>query len=314
VTKASSPLIWLGAVLAFGAAAITVAMHEMIRRRLFQTGQVNDIARQHGLFLEHVEFSAVDGVRLHGWFYKAPQPKAVILFMHGTSYNVLDLLSEPERAELFSSFLEQLGCDWLMFDYRGYGPSEGRPSEGGLYRDAEAAIAYLRSREDVDASRLVLYGFSLGSAVATEMAVRHPCLGLVLRAPFSSIREMSETRVPLTRYLHSFLPWLPGTRFDTVGKIVRVRAPLLVMHGDRDATVPTWMARRVYEAAGTEAKRFVELRDAAHGDFPIEQMVEAINGFLDSLGEELVVPAARARGLRFWDASGDIAGEHYARA
>jgi fermentation-respiration switch protein FrsA (DUF1100 family) len=306
-----SPLVWASVALATIWVGVSIFMQSIIGRRLFTTGDPVDLARKIGIDLEHVEFFASDGVRLHGWLHRTANPRATVLFMHGTSYSSLDMVSEPERAMLFRSFLEQINCDWFMFDYRGYGPSEGRPSEAGVYRDAEAALSYLHSRGDVDLGRLVFYGFSMGSAVAVEMAVRHPCLGLMLRAPFSSIRDMSEDRVPVTRYIHTFMPWLPRTRFDTRAKIRRVRAPLLVMHGDRDLSVPVWMGRWVFELAGSQKKRFVELKDTAHGDFPIDQIAPAISNFIDSLGDELIAPAPAARGWRLWNARGDRAGERY---
>ncbi|HET9201244.1 MAG TPA: alpha/beta hydrolase [Dehalococcoidia bacterium] len=306
-----SPLVWISVAVTALWVGVSVLMQKVIGRRLFITGDPVDLARQIGIDLEHVEFFASDGVRLHGWLHKAANPRATILFMHGTSYSTLDMVSEPERAELFGRFLEQVGCDWFMFDYRGYGPSEGTPSEAGIYRDAEAALSYMHSRGDLDMSRLVFYGFSMGSAVAVEMAVRHPCLGLMLRAPFSSIRDMSEDRVPVTRYIHAFMPWLPRTRFDTRAKIGRVRAPLLVMHGDSDLSVPVWMGRWVYELAGSETKTFIELKDTAHGDFPIDQIIPAISGFIATLGDELVAPAPSPRGWRLWNARGDRAGERY---
>ncbi|MEX2237583.1 MAG: alpha/beta hydrolase [Dehalococcoidia bacterium] len=305
------PLAILALLTCAIAGVLTVAMHLAIGRRLFQRGEPVDLARKTGLDLEHVEFFSADGVKLHGWLYKAANPRASIVFFHGTSYSSLDMVSEAERAAVFGRFLEDLSCDWFMFDYRGYGPSEGRPSEAGLYRDGEAALAHLHSRGDFDMERIVLYGFSLGSAVAVEMAVRHRCLGLMLRAPFSSIRDISETRAPFTRYLHALLPWLPRVRFDTRGKIGRVRAPLLVMHGDSDLTIPVWMGRWVYELAGSETKRFVELKQAAHGDFPIDQIVPAINAFIDSLPDEMTAPAPVPRGWRLWNARGDRAGERY---
>ncbi|MPZ22488.1 MAG: alpha/beta fold hydrolase [Dehalococcoidia bacterium] len=309
--KPPKALLWFAALSTLAATGITWFSRLAIGRRLFSTGGPVDIAREHGLELDHVEFFASDGKRLHGWLYRAKRPRATILFFHGTSYSTVQMLSDPVHGRLFGRFLEELECDWFTFDYRGYGASEGTPSEGGVYRDAEAALSFLRGRGDIDMSRLVLYGFSMGTAIAVEMATRHATWGVILRAPFSSIRDISESRVPFTRYLHVLMPWLPGTRFDTRGKISRLRAPLLVMHGDRDSSVPIWMGRWVYELASSEKKRFVELRDTAHGDFPVDQILEAIGEFVESLDGPLVASDPPSRRWRAWDGRGDRAGERY---
>jgi hypothetical protein len=187
-----------------------------------------------------------------------------------------------ERARLFGSFLRGLGCRFFVFDYRGYGSNDGETSEQGTYLDATAALAYLHNRPEVDPARIVYYGFSLGTGVAVELAVREPCAGLVLRAPYTSIRDLMFERLPRLRGPLSLVPWLPLTRYNSAAKIQRIRAPLLIMHSDADATVPYWMGRRLYELAD-EPKTFVTFPGATHQDFPLDIMIPALRDFLGSL-------------------------------
>jgi hypothetical protein len=202
--------------------------------------------------------------------------------MHGTSYNASDMWASEERARLFGSFLRGIGCRFFTFDYRGYGSNGGQATEAGTYLDAEAALAYLHNRPEVDPARIVFYGFSLGTGVAVELALREPSCGLILRAPFTSVRELILERYPQLRLPLSLAPWLPLTRYDSAAKIGRIRVPLLVMHGAADRTVPERMGRRLYELA-PEPKSFVSFPRADHQDFPLESMIPAVRGFLERL-------------------------------
>ena len=207
-----------------------------------------------GLAFEDVSFTTSDGVRLHGWFVPGRSGLTWVWF-HGNAGNIshrLDNLVELHR---------HLQPNILIFDYRGYGRSEGAPSESGLYLDGEAVIDYLKSRHDVDGGRLVLFGRSLGCAVAAEMAAGHEVYAVVLESPFTSVRAMAKR----------FYPFLPGAgllvraKFDSLSKIKDVRAPVMVVHGDRDETAPFDMGRELYEAAN-EPKRFYSVEGAGHND------------------------------------------------
>ncbi len=241
----------------------------------FPTRGLHATPAQWGLAYEDAAFRAADGVRLHGWFVPAPGGGPTLLWAHGNGGNIAD------RLPIIRLLHHRLGVPLLIFDYRGYGQSEGSPSEAGTYRDADAALAYLRDRPGVDRSRIVYYGESLGSAVVTDLAVREPPAGLILEAPFTSIRDMARTHYP-------FLPiWnLLRTKYDSLGKIGRVRAPLLVLHGDRDAIVPDAQGRRLFEAANPP-KEFVPLPGAGHNDMWFvgggEAALQAWSRFLASL-------------------------------
>jgi fermentation-respiration switch protein FrsA (DUF1100 family) len=208
--------------------------------------------------------------------------------MHGTNYNASDMWATEERAALFGGFVRELGCRFFVFDYRGYGTNDGVADEQGTYLDAEGALSYLHNRSDVDARAIVFYGFSLGSGVAVELALRERCAGLILRAPYTSIRDLVLERYPRLRAPLAVAPWLPLTRYDSAAKISRVHVPLLIMHSDADATVPYRMGLRLFELAN-EPKTFVTFEGKRHDEFPLEVMGPAVRRFLD---EHIVRPLA----------------------
>jgi hypothetical protein len=206
---------------------------------------------------QDVRFPASDGVRLHGWVVPDPAARLTLVWFHGNAGNI------SHRVENIGLLRRAVPLNIFIFDYRGYGLSDGRLadlSEDATYRDAEGALAYLRGRDDLRETRLVYFGRSLGAAIAVEMARRHPPAGLILETPFTSIRDMARTVLP-------FLPigGLVRTRYDSLAKIPEVRVPLLVLHGDRDDVVPFAQGRRLFEAA-REPKTFYAIRGAHHND------------------------------------------------
>ncbi len=224
-----------------------------------------------GMPYEEIYFTTDDGLRLHGWLIPGTGSPITLLWFHGNAGNV------SHRLENIKLRRDRLGINILIFDYREYGRSEGRVSEEGTYRDGDAAIRYLQGRSGLDPGKIVLLGESLGGAVAVEMAIRHGCAALVLESPFLSIREMAKLSFP-------FLPIGPflRTRYDTLSKIDKVRAPILIVHGDRDEIVPIWHGRRLFEAA-PEPKEFYTVKGAHHNDLYLvggKAYVEALGGFL----------------------------------
>ncbi len=268
-------------LLAVPPVGISLAFESVVKRNLFRTGPYErGVPEAIGVPFEQVPFWTVDGHELEGWLFHGGEVPATVLFMHGTNYNASDMWATEERAQAFGGFLRGIGCNFFVFDYRGYGPNDGRTTEQGTYLDAEGALAYLHNRKEIDASRIVFYGFSLGTGVAVELALREPCAGLVLRAPYTSVRDLVLWRYPRLRTALSLAPWLPLTRYDSAAKVPRIRVPLLVMHGDKDESVPQWMGLRLVELA-PEPKRFVAFPGSAHQDFPLEIMVPAVRRFLE---------------------------------
>lgn len=246
---------------------------------------------------EEARIFTPDGLELQGWYFKAKErDAATLLFMHGTSYNASDMWVSPERTKAFGDFLRGIGANFFLFDYRGYGRNAGTATEEGTYTDAASALGWLYERDDIDHAKIFFYGFSLGTGIATELAMREPGAGLILRAPFTSIRDLAVGRHPKLRAVLTVAPWLPLTNYDTLSKISRLDRPLLVMHGDADQTVPERMGQRVFEAA-PEPKRYVTFPAGAHTDFATELVVPAITQFVDSvLGRDVREPIKTSAG------------------
>jgi len=209
-----------------------------------------------------------DGVRLHAWYAGAAEGSPVLVWSHGNGGNIAG------RADVLAA-LAAHGLGVLAYDYRGYGRSGGRPSEAGVYRDAEAAYDSERER-GVPAARIVCFGESLGGAVAIHLATRRPCAGVAVVSTFTSMRDVA-------RRHYGPLAFLAGDRFDSLGRIGRLTVPLLVAHGDRDEIVPFELGARLF-AAANEPKRFFRAPGAHHNDvFASPGLVDAIAGFARSM-------------------------------
>jgi uncharacterized protein len=206
-----------------------------------------------GLASRELSFESGQSARLHGWWIGArSEPIGHLLLCHGNAGNVGDRV-------LHAALLTAAGFDVLLFDYRGYGRSSGRPGEEGTYRDARAARACLLEQPGVDPARVFYLGESLGGAVAVNLALERPPAGLVLLSTFTGVRELG----------HLHYPFLPASlipdAYPTVRRIPRLRAPLLVLHGDRDDIVPLAQAR-VLVAAAPEPKLLHVFAGAGHND------------------------------------------------
>ena len=214
-----------------------------------------DWAALSGLPLEEVWFSAKDGTRLFGWFLAAPGEGSapVLVWAHGNAGNITHRL-DP-LAELY-----RRGLSIFLFDYRGYGRSEGVPSEEGLYLDGLAAYDHLVNQRKLSPDRIIAYGSSLGAAVAGELARQRPLAGLILETPFPSVEAVARSAF---RGLPAHL--FVRARFELARRLKEVRVPVLVLHGDRDSMIPFELGRAVFDAAN-EPKEFVTVRGADHND------------------------------------------------
>jgi fermentation-respiration switch protein FrsA (DUF1100 family) len=255
---------------------LVAALMLLFERRLIYFPMRAHDATPRGLGLAHEELAlrTEDGVNLHGWFLPVPESRLTLLVCHGNAGNVSHRL---DRALLAQA---RLRTDVLLFDYRGYGRSEGSPDEEGTYADARAAWRWILAKGHRP-ERIVLFGESLGAAVALQLALdTQGARALVLESPFASIPEMA-------REVYPFLPLWPlvRTRYDNVAKAPRLRVPLLVLHGDRDDIVPFAQGRRVFEAA-PQPKSFHAIRGASHNDTYLvggEEYWRTIRSFLDTL-------------------------------
>ena len=219
--------------------------------------------------VEEIEFAMPDGPRVRGWLAAARGggPAPLIIYYGGNAEDVTWQVFEPWPE----------GWALALVNYRGYGASEGRPSERALFADAEVVLDALARRPDVDAMRIVLVGRSLGTGVATHVAARRPVRGVVLISPYDSM-------VALARHHYPFLPvrWLLRHRFDSIARAPGIKVPLLAIAGDRDAVVPIERSRRLFEAWGGP-KRWVVIPGANHDDLGGQRPFwEAIRAFLDA--------------------------------
>src|SRR5215218_7333186 len=205
---------------------------------------------------EEVWFRNAEGLKLYGWFFRtAAQPAhATVVYAHGNGGNL-------SYCGWVGESLAARGFDVLLFDYRGYGRSEGEAAgEGGLYADAEAAYDFLTKERGVPASQIALYGQSLGTAAVADVAARRECGALVLESGLSSAADMAAVVMP---WLPRFVRGLTKNKLDTVSKLPGVRCPVLVVHGDRDELIPVAQGRTLFEAA-PGPKRLVIVEGAGH--------------------------------------------------
>jgi fermentation-respiration switch protein FrsA (DUF1100 family) len=207
-----------------------------------------------GLPYEDVFFRTTDGVRLHAWWVPHPKAVATWLWFHGNAGNI------SHRLENLALLREAVPVSVFLFDYREYGRSEGEISKAGTFLDAEAAFQAAAARATESRLPLILFGRSLGTALAVHIAARHRCAGSVLEAAFTSSADVMRLYFP-------FLPPpSPGApTYDSLAQIASVRCPVLFLHGERDEIIPLEMARRLF-AAAREPKTFEVVRGAGHND------------------------------------------------
>jgi fermentation-respiration switch protein FrsA (DUF1100 family) len=222
------------------------------------------------LQFEDVWFSSADGTRLHGWHCTCANPRATVLIAHGNAGHV------ASRAPWLAYLQSRARVATFLFDYRGYGRSEGAPTVRGAIADAKAARAKLRELSGVSDSEMVLMGESLGGAIVVQLAAESPPRGLVLQSTFSSLRDVADFHFPK-------LAWLvPPEKLDSAASIASYRGPLLVSHGTADGTIPFGLGEKLFRTAN-EPKTFVAIPDADHNDWLTEEYLARLDLFLNSL-------------------------------
>lgn len=201
---------------------------------------------------EDVTLTTSDGIRLAAWFVPAEHPRGALLYAHGNAGNISHRL---DAIKLF----HDLGLSVLIFDYRGYGRSSGKPGEEGTYRDAEAAWQHLTAQRGIAPGHIVVFGESLGASVAAHLAAQHRPGALILASAFTSVLDLAADLYPL-------LPvrWITRYRYDTLRYLQNTHAPVLVAHSREDEIIPFNHGRALYENAH-EPKQFLELR-GGHND------------------------------------------------
>lgn len=239
------------AVALYGAVAAAVYLGQ--RHLIYYPDTRSPARADHGAAaFGEVRLITADGLDLLAWHRPATEGRSTLLYLHGNAGHLGD------RVFKVRTFIEA-GLGVLLVSYRGYGGNPGRPSESGLIEDARAALAFLVG-SGVPSARVVAYGESLGSGPAVALAAEADLGGLILEAPFSSLAEVAGYHFP-------WLParWLIKDRFDSLARIGQVRAPLLVLHGGRDDTIPIRFGRKLH-AAANEPKEINEFAMAGHND------------------------------------------------
>jgi fermentation-respiration switch protein FrsA (DUF1100 family) len=219
-----------------------------------------------------VWFVAEDGVKLHGWFVPHPEPIATLLMCHGNAGNVSD------RYEWLEMLHQQVPANLFIFDYRGFGRSEGNPTEDGCYRDAVAAYKWLTAQKPE--LPIIVHGHSLGSAVAVDLVHRLPdrAAGIILESSFTNADDMAKLMFgPLP------LHWLSSMKWTSDKKIATIAIPKLFMHGEHDSIIPLRLGKKLFDAAAPP-KEFIVLSRADHNDTFVaggDEYYQAIGKFVE---------------------------------
>ncbi len=226
--------------------------------------------QDYGFPVQYIRFTADDGVSLSGAFCPVEHARGSMMWCHGNGGN----LSYGLRT---AGEFRKLGLSVFLFDYRGYGKSEGSPDGKGIMRDAESAYRYLTEQLHVPPARLVILGESLGGAPAIRVASRHDCAALIVQSTFTSIRDMAGVRFP-------YFPWLrflARTDFPNLDTISRVRAPKLLIHSRTDEVVPFWMGEKLFAKASEPKERWV-IDSATHNEtFELPGYWDRVRSLLD---------------------------------
>lgn len=203
------------------------------------------------LGIQDTYLKSEDGVRINAWWMPPPPGGRVVIYLHGNAGNLTGTATN-------FAYFKEAGLGALAIDYRGYGLSEGYPSEEGLYRDARAAYAHCLKR-GIKPNNIIIHGESLGGAIAANLASQRACAALILESTFTDARSMASYLYgPLASYgIHS--------KFDTLTKVRALKCPLLVIHGDKDTYIPTAMGQALYNAA-PKPKNLWIVPGASHGD------------------------------------------------
>jgi uncharacterized protein len=247
-----------------------------------------------GFIVESIWLQSGDGVRVNGWLITSqgqnPSARTTVLYLHGNAGSMFD------RIERLVSLAAQGFCV-LAIDYRGYGWSDGSPSEAGLYLDAAAAYNFLVQQKHVDPGTLFFYGESLGTAVAIELALDHPSGGLILESPFTSFEEIGKAHY---FFIPGFVYHFMSNDWNSLDRIRRLKIPKFIVHGDRDQVVPFSQGQRLFEAA-LPPKTFYPIHGAAH-----MECLELGGGELMDRLKAFVIEAQGHRSKSFGEATREL--------
>jgi hypothetical protein len=254
IAKMNIPNIFLLPILIIFILAVIIFYKQLENSIIFYPDKaLDDRPSNWDLSYKDIQFLTPDGQKLHGWFFPVSGKSPVLLFCHGNAGNI------SHRIENIK-FLVKRDISVFIFDYRGYGQSSGRPSEKGIYIDGIAAYDYLTEIEKISPDRIVIFGRSIGGAVAIEVALQRKVRCLIIESTFTSTKDMAKTIFPF----FIFSPFLPH-HYNNILKIAGVTIPKLIIHGEDDNIVPFSMGNKLF-AQATEPKLFLPIRRAGHND------------------------------------------------
>lgn len=227
----------------------------------FPTSEIQTTPKEYGLEYLDIKFKTQDNIELHGWYIPASENKATILFCHGNAGNI------SHRIEIIKLF-NNIGLNVFIFDYRGYGKSQGRPSEKGLYKDAKAAYKYLTKELNTNKDKIIIYGNSIGGNVAIDLASKVEAGALISNSAFTSAVDMGKR-------IYFFLPvkllqWLISIEYDAKRKIENINIPKLIIHSKDDEIIPYEQGKTLYKTA-PEPKDFFKMRGGHNEAFWLQK-------------------------------------------
>jgi len=266
-------LVGLTVALLLGCAAFVYGLRWLESAMTFRPSRMA-AAQEIASGAENVWFNSADGTRLNGWFFESQtKPElATMIFFHGNGGNISNVSWLAQR-------FAKDGFNVLIFDYRGYGASDGiAAKESELYADGDAAADFVMKKKGVRSEQVVLYGHSLGTAIAADVASRRAFGAVVLESGFSSASSVATRALP---WLPRFLHFLGKNRFESARKLNNVKCPILIAHGDPDLTIPTSEAQLLYEAAN-EPRKLLIIPGAGHVVFGSagEQYLDQVEQFM----------------------------------
>ena len=233
--------------------------------------------QQLGLNYREANIKTADGETLWAWHFPSDSARYTVLFFHGNAENISFRLDFADR-------LLALGLSVLLVDYRGYGKSTGKPSEKGIYEDALAGYQFLTDSLSIRPENIILWGSSIGAAAALDLATKVEVSGLILEGCFTSAREMSKEIFPYFPF-----HWFASFKFDNLGKIPKVKAPVLIIHARQDEIVPWQMGRALYDKANPP-KYFYTVEGAGHNDTYDREGEQYFQKVREFIYGELAVP------------------------
>lgn len=247
-------------------------MFKAQRSILFQPEGILQAPSYHGISsMEEITIKTHDNVNITCWYHAPPDENSPLLvYFHGNAFHIGD----EWRVNKYKSFIDK-NMGVAVISYRGYGKSEGTPTEKGIYIDADSTIAYLINQKKYKEQQLILYGESLGTGVSIEMALKYRKIkNLILEAPYTSIEQKG-----IERY-----PWLPvriliKDRFDSISKIKKIKTPTLVIHGKQDRTIPVLHGKRILDELGSQKKKGLFPEENDHTNFDPNFLADSVSQF-----------------------------------